>query len=329
MAAGEQVALQPALAGGLAEDLHHSAIGREVHIVLVCLGHPRAVGHLEDGVEAIRRGLIGSNDTEVRLIAILGHHIAQEGAEHARRLRVHLSGAGDFDAVLREVGHLEVVQEQASVGVRIEAHLPVALRRQFEKLRLRPPLLVEEFLGPVALHPLLEDLKVLRLVAHLFHRDLVRAPVALDLLAVNLLRTGPALGSPQHDHRPERALFGAALPRLALNGVDAVDDAIHRGGHLLVNVLGVISLDDPRLVAVADHQVMQFIVRNPRQNGRVGDLVAVEVQDRQHGAVSRRIEELVRVPRRGERPGLGLAIADDAGDDQVRIVERRAVGMRE
>ena len=33
------------------------------------------------------------------------------------------------------------------------------------------------------------------------------------------------------------------------------------------------------------------------------------------------------MPAGGHRPGLGLAIADDAGHDQVGIVERRAEGV--
>ena len=35
------------------------------------------------------------------------------------------------------------------------------------------------------------------------------------------------------------------------------------------------------------------------------------------------------MPARGERPGLRLAVADDAGDEQVGIVERRAVRVHE
>ena len=35
------------------------------------------------------------------------------------------------------------------------------------------------------------------------------------------------------------------------------------------------------------------------------------------------------MPAGGERAGLGLAVADDAGDEQVRVVEHRAVGVRE
>ena len=35
------------------------------------------------------------------------------------------------------------------------------------------------------------------------------------------------------------------------------------------------------------------------------------------------------MPGGGQRAGLGFAVADDAGDDQVGIVERRAEGVAE
>ncbi len=66
-----------------------------------------------------------------------------------------------------------------------------------------------------------------------------------------------------------------------------------------------------------------------RQNRRVGDLVAVEVEDGQNRAVCGWIEELVRVPACSQGAGLGLAIAHHAGHDQVRIVKGRAVGMNQ
>ena len=37
----------------------------------------------------------------------------------------------------------------------------------------------------------------------------------------------------------------------------------------------------------------------------------------------------MRVPARGQRAGLGLAVADHAGHQQAGIVERRAEGVRE
>ena len=88
-------------------------------------------------------------------------------------------------------------------------------------------------------------------------------------------------------------------------------------------------VDVERLVAVAAEQLRQLFARNARQHRRARDLVAVEMQDRQHRAIARRIEKLVRVPAGRERSGLRFAVADDAGDDQIRIVERGAVRVRQ
>ena len=59
------------------------------------------------------------------------------------------------------------------------------------------------------------------------------------------------------------------------------------------------------------------------------DLVAVEMKDRQHGAVANRVQKFVDVPGSGQRSGFGLAVADDGRDDQVGIVEGRAAGVRQ
>ena len=84
----------------------------------------------------------------------------------------------------------------------------MALRSQLGEFGLEPALGVEQLLGPVALHPLFEDLDVLGLV-HVAHRHLVAAPVVLALLAVDLRRAGPALGRAEDDHRPGRPLDDA------------------------------------------------------------------------------------------------------------------------
>ena len=94
-------------------------------------------------------------------------------------------------------------------------------------------------------------------------------------------------------------------------------------------VVGLIAFDEMRRVAVAAQQVIEFLVADAGEHGGIGDLVAVEMQDRQDGAVAHRIQELVRVPARRQRSGLGLAVADDTGDDQIRIVECGAIGVRE
>ncbi len=49
------------------------------------------------------------------------------------------------------------------------------------------------------------------------------------------------------------------------------------------------------------------------------------MKDRQDCAVALWIEEFVGVPARGEGAGFGFTIADDAGDDQIGVVEGGAV----
>ena len=76
--------------------------------------------------------------------------------------------------------------------------------------------------------------------------------------------------------------------------------------------VGVLTFDEVRAVAVTDEQALQFVVRDARQYGRGRDLVTVEVQDGQYGAVGSWIQELVGVPCSRKRSSLGLAVTDHA-----------------
>jgi hypothetical protein len=53
------------------------------------------------------------------------------------------------------------------------------------------------------------------------------------------------------------------------------------------------------------------------------------MQDRQNRAVGGRIKKLVGMPRRRQRSRFCLAIADDAGNNQIGIVEYRPERMAE
>ena len=165
-------------------------------------------------------------------------------------------------------------------------------------------------------------------LVHVAHRNLVRTPVILGPLAVDFLRAGPALRRTQHDHRPQRSLCTAVALRLRFDVLQIVDDAIECAGHELVHGLGIAALDEMRLVPITAEQVIELFVADARQYTRVGDLVAVQVQDRKHHAIGQRIQEFVGMPTRGERPRFRFAVADDAGHDQVRVVECGAERMR-
>ena len=236
------------------------------------------------------------------------------------------AGGLDPDGVVPEVGQLEVLAHEPAVGHRVGAHPAVALRRQRGELRQQGALRVEQLVRAVAAHPRLELREVLRVRPHLVQRHLVRAEGALDLLPVDDLRAGPALGGAEHDHRPARRLPGRG--RAGRRGVadlrDPVEHGVERLGELPVHHGGVVARDLERLPAPALDQRAQLLVRQARQHRRVRDLVAVEMQDRHDGAVPHRVEEGRRVPARRERPRLRLPVADGAERDEVRVVEHGA-----
>ena len=66
---------------------------------------------------------------------------------------------------------------------------------------------------------------------------------------------------------------------------------------------------------------------DPGEDGGVGDLEAVQVQDGQHRAVSDGVQEFVGVPRCGQGPGLRLTIAHHAGGDEIRVIRHSAEGV--
>src|SRR5208283_3657368 len=53
------------------------------------------------------------------------------------------------------------------------------------------------------------------------------------------------------------------------------------------------------------------------------------MKDGEHRSVPNGVQELADVPRSGQRPSLRLAVPDHRRDDQIRIVERRAAGVRQ
>ena len=118
-----------------------------------------------------------------------------------------------------------------------------------------------------------------------------------------------------------------------MDRVDAVEGLVERRREAIVHRSRVLTVeaarDEERLPPIAAKEVEELVFGNPCEHGRVRDLVAVQVQDREHGAVDPRVQELVRVPARSEWPRFRFAVSDDTGDEQVGIVERRPERVRE
>ena len=61
----------------------------------------------------------------------------------------------------------------------------------------------------------------------------------------------------------------------------------------------------------------------------IGNLPPVEMEDGEHDTIGDGIEKLVRVPRGSERGGFSFAIADDAGNNEIGIVEGDTIRMQQ
>ena len=220
------------------------------------------------------------------------------------------------------------MEQFAAIGVRIGTHTAVTRRRQRGELFTELPSLVEQFLRLVASHPIFELLQMFGLL-EIRDRHLMRAPSTLDRFAIDEFRSGPALGRTENDHRPAwtlQALLRASAGG-ALDVTDLKQNAVERPGKTLMHECGIVTLNKMRIVTVATQQLRQFLAADAGQHRRVGDLEPVQMKDRKYRAVACGVQEFVGMPTSRESPGLSFAIADDAADDQIRVIEGGTIGM--
>ena len=116
--------------------------------------------------------------------------------------------------------------------------------------------------------------------------------------------------------------------RPVLYGLDFTDCGLQFRSHQLVHGLRVMAFHEIRFVPVPSEQTCEFFIAHTPQNCRVRDLVSVQVKNRQDCSIPCRVQELVRMPTRGQRPGLRLSISHYTTDQKVRIIKGCAIGMR-
>ena len=338
MAAGEQVSLEPALALVFRQHLHDlpDAAHRVFGVVGLVRAHPLLVRRLVDGLQPVRRGLVRTEDAEV--LRVRGCDGAQPLAEHPRRLGdrgAALVVAARVDGEVAEVGQFEGDAQFATVGVGRRAHAQLAVGGEGHDVVGWAAGLVEQLVGAVAAQPRVEVVEVFVGVAGVGERHLVAAPVTLGDLAVDRLRARPTLRRAEDDHRPVRTLgvLGTRFGGLGLDAGDVVEHLVEQRRETAVDrdrILVVEArLEHVRRVAIAAHEGIELLVADAGEHRRIRDLVAVEVQHGQDDAVGDRVDELVRVPRRRERPRLRLAVTDDGEREQFGVVEDGPVGVAE
>jgi len=83
----------------------------------------------------------------------------------------------------------------------------------------------------------------------------MRAPRALDGLAIHKFRSGPALRSPHDDHGPDGKARRSLAAGFALNGVDFLDDCVERRRHELMHRFRFVPFDAVGFISVTSEEM--------------------------------------------------------------------------
>src|SRR5215469_7254628 len=122
------------------------------------------------------------------------------------------------------------------------------------------------------------------------------APETLEEMAVNLTWSGPAFRGAEYDHWPARAGHISMLAGRMPMFTNFVDATLHGRSHGLVHAIDFGTFYEIRSPAIAAKQALEFLARDSRQQSWVIDLVSIEVENREYGAIPCGIQELVDVP---------------------------------
>jgi hypothetical protein len=118
------------------------------------------------------------------------------------------------------------------------------------------------------------------------------------------------LGVRKDDHGPDGLLLESVLASLLLNSTNLGITILKRLSEELMHDLGIVALNKVGLVTSTHIEGLQVGVARASLSGWPGDFVSIEMKDRQHRAVSHRIDEVDRLPASFQWAGLGLAIPD-------------------
>ena len=90
---------------------------------------------------------------------------------------------GYVGRVVAKIRHPQVAEQNPSIGVGIRPHASLTLGRKFGQFRFQAALFVEEFLRPVALQPIFQELEVFGMSGWVGERHLVCPEGAFNLQA--------------------------------------------------------------------------------------------------------------------------------------------------
>src|SRR6266550_4892782 len=259
--AGQYVTFEPPFHRVLAEHLHNATARRELPAVVIfreVLAEPDLLTNFINSLELVGLCLVRPNDPEV--LHVSPRHFSEKLAEDRYTARQGRAGFLDFNAEAAEIRHLQWLAYQATIRNGVGAHPPMTLRSQCLQLWNESPVLVEQFLWLVAVHPLFKYFQVCRVGCDIRDRDLVRTPVSLEVVPAHLPWRGPTFGAAQHDHRPPRPHSLSGAPGLFLDLADLQNTMFQGSGHRLMHAPRVTPFHEQRRVSVADEKRLQLFL---------------------------------------------------------------------
>ena len=131
MSTGQKITVQPALTLVFAEHFHHATFRCEILVVRCCFSVPLALCCFKQGFQAIRKGFIRAKHSEIALGLVQLRHVSQKPAEDVRIADAGYARRGDLDGVVTKIGHSQVTQQDAAVGMRVRTHTALTHRCQF------------------------------------------------------------------------------------------------------------------------------------------------------------------------------------------------------
>src|SRR5712671_3810364 len=155
------------------------------------------------------------------------------------------------------------------------------------------------------------------------------APCVFHRLSIDNFWSGPTLRTAQDQHRPCVQDRVSMTSSLVLNGLNFIHYCIQSSSHELMHRLWFVPLDKIRLPAVAREELGEFLVIHPAKQGRICDLVTIEMENGQHGTVTCRIQKFIAMPARGQWSRFRFAVSHHAACKQVWVIEHRAASVHD
>src|ERR1700685_1154565 len=103
MASGEEISFEPAFAQMLAQDLHDASRDAKIDVDILDFGHPFLARGLVDGIQPVRRRLVGAKEPKIPFVETELHHVAQEISENPRGFRLDAARLWQRHGVVMEM----------------------------------------------------------------------------------------------------------------------------------------------------------------------------------------------------------------------------------